>query len=350
MKYTCRLLLTIALMSTLATLPMRVPPVRAAGAMPTIRIGVYQASVWSLPIFAAQSQGFFARNGLQAELVPVTSGPNAIAALAGRSIDMFSASPEVVLPAISRGVDVQVVSGLTKMFWIVLANNALAKPSGKYPRSLDVLKGQKVGVVALGANSDAIAQGMLADAGIPVDSVTRVAVGVGQTAAAALEQNLVQAVVTAPPASDDILASGKAYVLADLRQPGIGPSYIRDTDYEANWAEASYIKEHPDVIAKVQKSVAQAVLWLQAPSNRQAVKQFVATTMPDPAVLKNLDGVVSENMPVFTAAYNVQSLEAYNKFDVQYGFLKKPLDNVGKLLAPGVPENPAMVRRLAGER
>lgn len=346
-----RSLLTLALVASYGAAAV-CPPAWAAGnaAIPTVRIGVYQASVWSLPIFAAQDQGLFTQNGLRVELVPVSSGPNAIAALAGGSIDIFSASPEVVLPAIARGVDVQVVSGLTKMFWVLLANNSLPRPTSRYPQSLEVLKGQKIGVIALGANSDAIAQAMLADAKISTSDVTRVAVGIGQTAAAALEQNLVQAVVTAPPASYDILASGKAYVLADLRQPGIGPRGTRDMDYEANWATSSYVKAHPDVIAKLQKSVAQAVLWLQAPSNRGAVKKFVAATMPDPAVLKNLDAVVRQNVPVFTAAYNAESLEAYNTFDVTYGFLKKPLDNVSALLAPGVPSNDSAVRRLAAKR
>lgn len=348
MKFQARFLSVTVVIFLLATSLISPQRGEAANtAHPALRIGVYRASVWSLPIFAAESQGFFAKNGLQVNLVPVTSGPNALAALAGGSIDVFSASPELVLPAVARGVKVQVISGMTKMFWELLANDTVAKQTTSYPASLQVLKGKKIGVIALGSNSDAMLQAMLADAGIPLADVTRVSVGIGPTAAAALDQNLVQAVVTAPPASYDTLSSGHSYVLADLRNPAIGPSSIRNMDYEANWAESAYIKANPAVISQFQKALCQAVEWLQAPANREAVKKFVATTMPDPAVLKNIDLVVSENIGVFTATYSVESLQAYNTFDLRYGFLKKELSNIADLLAPGVPTDAAAARRLA---
>ena len=315
----------------------------------SVRIGVYQASVWSLPIFAAENQGFFARNGLHADLIPVASGPNALAALAGGSIDVFSASPELVLPAIARGVRVQIVAGTTKMFWELLANDDVPKPSATYPDSLRVLRGKKIGVIALGSNSDAMLQAMLTDAGVPLSDVTRLAVGIGPTAAAALEKNLVQAIVTAPPASYDTLAGGHSYVLADLRNPEIGPASIRGADYEASWAKAEYVTAHPAVIKGLQKALSQAIEWLQTPAYHDAVAKFVATVMPDPAIVKNIDNVMSENIGVFTAAYSNKSFDAFNAFDVRYGFLEKPLMNTKNLLASGVPTDRAAARRLANQ-
>lgn len=348
MKSTSRALSIIIVVFSLAAWPIRSFSAESSGSPQNIRIGVYQASIWSVPIFAAQQEGFFKRNGIAAELVPVSGGPNALAALAGRSIDVFSASPELVLPAIGRGVDVQVITGLTKMFWELLVNNSVPRPTAKYPASLDFLRGKKIGVIALGSNSDAMAQAMLSDAKIAPSQITRLAVGIGPTAAAALERNLVQGLVTAPPISYDILATGKAYVLVDLRDPSVGPSNIRDMDYEANWANRSYISAHPQLIARFQKSIAQAIVWLQTPSNKDKVKKFFANVMPVPAVLNNLDKVVQEDVPVFTAAYDVKSLAAYNAFDVKYGFLTQPLTNVSRLLAPGVPATNQLVRRLAG--
>lgn len=349
MKPTSRALSFIVIVLFFAAWPVHGFGAESSETPQTIRIGVYQASIWSVPIFAAQQEGFFKRNGIEAELIPVSGGPNALAALAGRSIDVFSASPELVLPAIARGVDLQVVSGLTKMFWELLANDSVPRPAAKYPANLGVLKGKKIGVIALGSNSDAMAQAMLSDAKIAPDQITRLAVGIGPTAAAALERNLVQGLVTAPPISYEILATGKAYVLVDLRDPRVGPSAIRGMDYEANWANRSYIRAHRQLIARFQKSVAQAIVWLQTPSNKDSVKKFFATTMPDPAVVNNLDKVVQEDVPAFTAAYDVKSLEAYNAFDVKYGFLKQPLANIPHLIAPGVPATNEMARRLAGQ-
>ena len=314
------------------------------GGRTAVRLAVYSGSIYSMPLFIASKQGFFTRNGLDVSLVPVSSGPNAMAAMAGGSVDSFSASPEIVLPAVARGLPFRLFAGVTKLNWELMGGEGTT--SGAYPDVIKQLRGKKLGIVALGSNSQAIAEAMLQDAGLSGSDVTFVAVGLGATAASSLEGGQVQAVVTVTPAVPAILASGKGKVLVDLRDPAIGPTYLRGKDYVAQWANASFIAEHPTVITALRKSLAQADLWMHDKANFGAVKRVFADVLGGAVPDALLDKEVTDNLPILTSEYSRDALSAFIAFDVKYGFLKNPLD-LSKLYAPGTPEDLGQVQAAA---
>ena len=70
-----------------------------------------------VPLWMAQEQGFFARNGLDAEIVFIRTGPILISALtAGRINVGYAAGEALVLAAAASGADVKLIAAFTSRF------------------------------------------------------------------------------------------------------------------------------------------------------------------------------------------------------------------------------------------
>lgn len=324
----------------------------SAGGQVPIKIGIYPGNIYSMQIFAAQSAGFLAKNHLNATLVSVAGGPAASAGMASNSLDVASFSPELALPAVQQGVHMHVVAGGTNLNWEILVSNTLAdspayaaaQKSG-YPGAVDILRGHTVGVVALNSNSDAILTASLADGGVAAADVKKVAVGLGTSAAAALGSNQIDALITATPTSSEILAQGKGKSLIDFRSNTIGPPSIKGRPYVAQWATDEFIHNNPAAVTDFQRAIAQTTLWLSDPANKTAVDALYQKEFPSPNLTQRIDSIVQDNRDVFIAYYDPAALDAFNAFDVKYGFLKSPID-VTQLIAPGTPPDAAAAQAL----
>jgi NitT/TauT family transport system substrate-binding protein len=78
----------------------------------TIRVGVLPISD-SLPIYLAQKNGYFERNNISTQLVPLDGGAKVISAMAGGSIDFGVSNYVSQMLARESGLDVRLVSGNT---------------------------------------------------------------------------------------------------------------------------------------------------------------------------------------------------------------------------------------------
>ncbi|HEY1373612.1 MAG TPA: ABC transporter substrate-binding protein [Candidatus Binatia bacterium] len=121
-----------------------------AGAEP-VRIAVGTASVASLPTWVAQDGGYFAREGIQSELIYIRGGPQTLSALVGGDVPFAQVYSQPVLAARITGADTVIVAGLinTPLFSIVTTKD-IGRPED--------LRGKKIGISTFGSATDLAAR------------------------------------------------------------------------------------------------------------------------------------------------------------------------------------------------
>ena len=138
-----------------------------AGALPTlaqpVRIAVGAASVASLPTWVAHDGGYFAREGVPAELIYIRGGPQTMSALIAGEVPYAQIYGGALVPARLSGADVVIVSGLINSpFFSIITAKGIDKPED--------LRGKKIGVTTFGSATDFALRLALKKWGIKADS------------------------------------------------------------------------------------------------------------------------------------------------------------------------------------
>jgi NitT/TauT family transport system substrate-binding protein len=132
----------------------------AADAQERLRVG-YLPVTGHAKVFVAKEQGFFAKEGLEVELVEFINSADGINALRAGKIDVGSFGTTAPLVHISQGADLRIIGGMMgeDAAIVTTANNA------KGIRTVADLRGKKVATVRL-ATGDAVLRGALFKEGI----------------------------------------------------------------------------------------------------------------------------------------------------------------------------------------
>src|SRR5512138_1917979 len=125
-----------------------------------IRIG-YLPVTGHAKFFVAQEQGFFAKEGLEVQLVEFVNSADGINALKAGKIDVGAFGTTAPLVHISKGTDLRIIGGVMGEDAAIVTTPANA---GAIKGVAD-LRGKKVATVRL-ASGDAVLRGALHDAGI----------------------------------------------------------------------------------------------------------------------------------------------------------------------------------------
>jgi NitT/TauT family transport system substrate-binding protein len=207
-----------------------------------IRIAVSNPNMPNLTVAAAQRQGFFKDENLDAEIIRMN--PNvAITALATGDVDYCQLFGAVVGGAMA-GLPVRIVAGFLDNWPMTL----IAQPEIK---TLKDLKGKTLGISSFGATPDVAARLMIKQAGIdPEKEIKVLALGSDAARLTALKQRVVDVVVISPPADAQMERQGykilaRAYELFSFPYLGLG-THLRK------------IKDRPDEIRRVVKATIRA--------------------------------------------------------------------------------------------
>jgi NitT/TauT family transport system substrate-binding protein len=136
--------------------------VAVASAQP-VRIAVGAASVASLPTWVAQDAGYFAREGVPAELIYIRGGPQTMSALVSGEVPFAQIYGGALLAAALTGADVVIVAGLINQpFFSIITTKGIDKPED--------LRGKKIGISTFGSSTDFALRLALKKWGIKADS------------------------------------------------------------------------------------------------------------------------------------------------------------------------------------
>lgn len=243
-----------------------------------VNIEIYSGSYYTWLPYLAQAKGFFAKNGINANIIPITGGGSvAFAALANGGADVAMGGLELAGPLLEHGVALTAISGAVAGGWELVAPKDSTLPS-TFPANVKALKGQPVGIVALGASSYYYMQQIAVAAGLGPNGVTYTALGgLVANSVSALGAHRVAAAMVSPDA---------AYYLVNV----LGDRLIYDTNSKADlqaaggllastvgktngylWARTPWITAHPGAAAKFQLSMEEADVWMHNPANLDQV-------------------------------------------------------------------------------
>jgi len=270
-------------------------PTNATAQGTKVKFGYFPAMV-DTPVFIAASQGIFAKNGLDVEMILFTSGPALIGSLLSGSTPVVDVGALLTFQQVAKGHDIRGLSHYwSSNFYSLIARSDLATPNaGKpYPAPILDLKGKKLGVVALGSATAAFAETILKDAGLqPGTDVTIVPAGAIATAAATLVSGGIDAYISYAPMNQ----------LLDARNPGSYkllvapeqfPAAIQVNLYPHAATTQKYISANPLVADAICKSIEQSLAFLADPNNFDAAVVGLEKWLPG-----NPPGVIAAALKV----------------------------------------------------
>src|ERR1700722_617752 len=248
----------------LAPLALGAATVRAA---PPTHVTLVQSSLSFnfVPLYIAQTQGYFAQEGLEVEVILAGGGPKAMTALVGGGGQL---SASVLLDGIMahrRGLDdVRAIATLSYFLKPMVIRADVAKQRGisrdmaLKPR-LEAMKGLRVAITTPGASSDMLLRYLFLSNGMQPDrDLQIVPLGGVATQIAGLQAGQVDACSCLPGV--DIITNRQGLTI-DVLNPN-DMQALDGVTYGTLYGLASYMKAHPEVIRGMARAMARADLLI----------------------------------------------------------------------------------------
>jgi NitT/TauT family transport system substrate-binding protein len=237
-----------------------------------LKVGYASISGNRIPLWATQDMEFFARNGLDAELIFIASSSQGMPALLAGEVPIYSGSFDTAAQAAAAGADLVIVGSSEPTPYKLIVQPGI--------KSVADLKGKKVGIDRVGGASYYATRRILDKLGLKPEELEFMQVtGGGNQRVAAFHSGLLSAVVSTVERFE---RSGIPYrALADATEMGIriiGNAYI---------TTRAFRDHNRDTVQRFIKALVEGTRWVKDPKNRAAVKQIVRRRLrtDEPAVL-----------------------------------------------------------------
>ena len=254
-------------------------PVKSGAPVPKsptpLSVSVFPNSIEVMMMSVAQDGGFFQKNGLKVQQVPLTNGPALVTSVLSGSVDIGDVVNGIGWPVIKKGQGITALVGNGNGWFNLIGQNNL--PLHNATRGdlsqLKKIKGMTVGVAGLGAAQQIAIEIMLADEGLPTDWVTWVAVGGPTTAVAAFKAHKIDLLSSTPP-EDQLIGSANLKYAARMAYYGKFDTLL---DYYA--AKPAWVQQHPTEVNAFCTSMAEAHKFAVNPANRAKILPMLQTTL-----------------------------------------------------------------------
>jgi ABC-type nitrate/sulfonate/bicarbonate transport system substrate-binding protein len=237
-----------------------------------LKVGYASITGNRIPLWATQDREFFARHGLQTELIFIASSSQGMPALLSGPIPIYSGSLETAAQAAAAGADLIVLASSEPTQYKLIVQPGI--------KSATDLKGKKVGIDRVGGASYYATRRMLAKLGLKPDDVEYMqVVGGGNQRVAAFRSGILSAVASTVERFE---RAGIPYnALADATEMGIriiGNAYI---------TTVAFRDQNRDTVQRFITALVEGTQWVKNPKNRIAVLDIVKRRLrtDDPAVL-----------------------------------------------------------------
>jgi NitT/TauT family transport system substrate-binding protein len=294
---------------TMATLPRRTgacaillglllgaPPAMAAEKAPAppaerIKITIPATALTFAPLFLAKGIGFFAEEGLDAEVVDAP-GARSIQAVLSRDADFSVAPGTYQISAHAQGQRVlSVASLLTRNSINVVMHKAVAAERGITERTplaekLKALRGLKMSGVAPGSFSYQVLVYYILQAGLdPKTDVSLIGVGAGGTLLAALEQRQIDVFATGVPIPDAAVHRGFGVMLVNNAM-GEDPAF-QEFMMNVLLVRPETAQQKPDLVRRATRALVRANRWIREHKPEEGLPHVRASVpLLDPPVIE----------------------------------------------------------------
>jgi sulfonate transport system substrate-binding protein len=217
-----------------------------------------------LAIYIAKDEGYFAKQGLDVDIVPTRGSAQAVAAIIGHSADVALATVSDIANAVAQGRDLKLITAITNQPQMMLTvSTDFAKKhniTAKSPleKKVEALKGGTFAISAPGSMTDDVMRTLLKMASLSPDRDAQILAlgGSGSEMLGALSRKSIDGFVLSPPAGNQAEADGKGIILINL-MTGEVPKY-RDMMFQVIASTPAAINAKHDQLVKFVTAVAQA--------------------------------------------------------------------------------------------
>jgi ABC-type nitrate/sulfonate/bicarbonate transport system substrate-binding protein len=273
--------------------------------LPKVRYAAFNG-ISGLAVKFGAEKNFFKEEGLDVEFI-TTQDP--IAGLVSKDIDVADIATTSAIVAAGKGAPIKIVSSMFRTkgpFYL------LARPEIK---TVEDLKGKKVGGAAFGSGLDVYTQVILSKHGLSKKDVTYIANGVNDAAYASLTTGQVDATIIHEPFVSLAEQEGTGVLLAQ------GWEYLPDFHTGVLAANDTVIADNPEVIEKLLRAYFRSQAY--AKEHLDEYKTFLLAQMKvDKAALDKAferEAVLWENIP----DVNKEALQKTQELQVELGFQDK---------------------------
>jgi len=216
-------------------------PAQAADANDiTIMVGGINKIIY-LPAKLADALGYFKDEGLNVELQSQPAGVDAENQLIAGAVQGVVGFYDHTIDLQAKGKEIEAIAVFGKVPGEVELVSTKAAPTFK---SMADAKGKTLGVTGLGSSTDFLTRYLADRQGVAMKDYSLLPVGAGNSFIAAIKQDRIQAGMTTEPTVSQMLKTGDAQVLVDMRtedgtKAALGGLYPAASLYVQNaWADA----------------------------------------------------------------------------------------------------------------
>lgn len=223
-----------------------------------------------LPVYLAKAGGFYAKQGLDAQIISTEGGTRGVQVLLSGEIQAMHVGLSPVVEANGQGADVRAIASTTNTLPITIFTTKKMTPP--------LPKGTTIGISTVGSETDIALTIALRAMGLKRADMNITQIGGTSQRFAAMTVGRIQAAPMLEPGTT--LARRKGYTavydLSAAHTPWIFDSVVMTS---------SFLKSHPDEVQSFLKAYIEGAYWGMA--NPDKAKQVISTTFKtkDPAVI-----------------------------------------------------------------
>ena len=236
--------------------------VRAAAAKPKVVIAHAAMNFRVAPLWIAQDQGFFAKYGIDSEIIYTRGGPTLLAGMVSGDIQIGWTASTIIAP-IAEGADFVIVAGFNNR----VTDDLVVRPSIKRPEDL---RGKRLGVQSIGGGGWMGAMLGLEYLGLEPrrDDIRVLVIGDSTVRGQALEGGSIDATFLDGAFSRKVKTKGFA-TLADFSQANI------PIMNHLMAVKKSYLQRQPEIVENVLRALVEGLAFTWSPKSKSAVLKSV---------------------------------------------------------------------------
>ncbi len=298
-----------------------------------VRFHEFPGSIASLVGWVMRDKGFCDKQGLDCQPVLLASGPLSQQAAAAGSVDLIISSSDVMMQAVAKGNDLQILGAVvSNNIYSLSVSSGVNQPNraAGYPGNMKDLVDKKIGVTARGSSTEMFVKAMFAGAGLSHDNVTFIAVGGPAAAFAAMSAKQIDAVLSWDPVPALCDATKVCNVAVDFSK-GEGPDVIKALNggFIGWWARREYVEKNGTTIDRFLKAQSEAMVWLRNPANATETmaltnKYLKLSDLPNREQV--LNQMVKNTINNYVDKLDRKVITGFNNFLLSNKVIDKPLD------------------------
>ncbi|TDT99146.1 NitT/TauT family transport system substrate-binding protein [Azorhizobium sp. AG788] len=229
----------------------------------TIIVGGMEKQIY-LPAALTRELGYFKDEGLDVELINSRAGVEA-------ENELLAGAVHGVVGFYDHTIDLQAKGKFLKsIVQFSQAPGEVQLVSTKYAdeiKSPADFKGRTLGVTGLGSSTDFLTRYLASRGGLKAGDYTLLPVGAGNTFIAAMKQDQIQSGMTTEPTIGQLLKTGQAKILVDMRTPEMTAAALGGPYPAASfYVQQSWLDAHPDEAQKLANAFVKTMRFIASHS------------------------------------------------------------------------------------